>query len=120
MIRLFTKEDFPEIEAWLWERDIPIIPRSLYSPLGAIVPNVACGFLTRTDTSVALVENVISNPKAENRTQAILDIILFLEKEASRLGYKYLWGITQIDNMKAHARSIGAEIVECEMFAKEI
>jgi len=62
--------------------------------VGFIVPDVAYASLYISDSSVAWIENVISNPEAsdEDRDKAIFDINDKIEETAIECGAKWLRG----------------------------
>lgn len=61
MIRRYETTDFPMINAWFNRRGLDIKPEEL-PKIGFIRNNAAAGFLYETGTSVALIENMVTNP----------------------------------------------------------
>lgn len=96
-MRYVEDEDFLEINAWRAARKAAILPADFYGPFGMIVPGVAAGWLSLTDSKVALLENFVTNPKAskEDRNHAITEISACLERIAHQKGYRYLMAITK-------------------------
>lgn len=93
--------DFAEINSWREMRHVPILDKSIYPENGLIEPDCAAGFLTLTNSSVALLENFVSNPQASmrDREKAIATIGLALEERAKKNGAKYLVAWTQSEGI---------------------
>lgn len=121
-MRLVQSKDFIDITRWRAERGVPILSLDFYSMHGLIVDNVAAGFLTRTDTTVAFMENFITNPKAykADREKAVLDILHELEKDATKQGFKYIVGITNHPKIEEYAKLIGGTVLDYKMYGKEL
>lgn len=73
-MRAFEKEeDLVELNSWLIRNgkdplDLPDVPK-----YGMLIPDVACGFICRTDTNVVFLECFVTNPEAspEKRHEAL-------------------------------------------------
>lgn len=82
--------DYEIIAAWGRDRGFPIIPPDHFPEFGIIVENYCVGFLYRTDSKIAWLEWVISNPNTDkvNRSNALDEMIRSLLKEAQDQGFK--------------------------------
>lgn len=122
-IRPFTVCDYDSLMQWYRARAMSPIAFEDLPPTGFIVPDVAAGFLGKTDFQVGFVEAFVTNPRAtpEQRNQA-LDLIAFtVQQEADRSGLRKLYALTMqgciAERAEAHEfRSVG----HFELLAKEI
>ena len=96
-MRPILKSDLATVDKWRAWHGLQPINRRLYPPTGFIIDDVAAGFVTMTDTALALVENVITNPRApvRERDEALKLIITKLERTAYDWGYDFIVGITE-------------------------
>ncbi|MFP2911257.1 hypothetical protein ACLESD_40780 [Pyxidicoccus sp. 3LFB2] len=99
---------FEQIKDWLQFWDELMTPESL-PQTGFIIPGKAAGFMYRTDSTVALIENLVAAPgmSREERTDYIDAIVLAIAEEATRLGFKILVGYTQLDAVVKRAERLG-------------
>jgi len=99
---------FEQLKGWLqfWDESMTqdALPQS-----GFIIPGKAAGFLYRTDSSVALIENLVAAPgmSREERTGYVDAIVAAICAEAARLGFKILLGYTQLDAVVKRAERFG-------------
>jgi|GEM_PF-1117745 hypothetical protein len=99
---------FEQLKGWLqfWNESMTqdALPQS-----GFIIPGKAAGFLYRTDSSVALIENLVAAPgmSREERTGYVDAIVAAICAEAARLGFKLLLGYTQLDAVVKRAERFG-------------
>ena len=108
--RLFDKEkDFKTITSWFDERKIPSLRECELPQIGFIVDGVAACFLYKTDSSIANIENLISNPNStkEDREKALPLILNKILRECLVSGYKTIYGITQAETVVNHADKLG-------------
>lgn len=120
--RKVKETDFVSIERWRSSRGLPPILRQMYAPNGFIVDGVAAGFLTFTDTSVALIENLVTNPEVEKdeREAALSSIIVDCEKMARACDCTYVIGISNRSKIASYARMHGFRISEATLYMKEL
>jgi hypothetical protein len=99
---------FDSIKGWLqlWNESMT---QDALPQTGFIIPGKAAGFLYRTDSSVALIENLVAAPgmSREERTGYVDAIVAAICKEAARLGFKLLLGYTQLDAVVKRAERFG-------------
>lgn len=71
-------------------------PEGWLPPTGLIVEGIIAAFLYMTDSKIAIIENVISNPAASqaDRKHWLLQIASQLEATACERGFRYLTGST--------------------------
>lgn len=121
-MRHVEKDDFQEINLWREQRQAPILSQDFYPQTGLIVDGIAAGFLTMTDTKVALMENFITNPKAykEDRENAVFEILEGLEKIAVQMGFKYVVGFTDHPKIEHYAKMIGGTAMNYKVYGKEL
>jgi hypothetical protein len=122
-MRQVMDSDFKDINEWRAERKAPILPLSWYPNFGMIVEDVAAGFLTITDSDVAILEHFVTNPLAyrDDRMRAIHEIATRLEDEARKRDYKHLIALTSSERIVAHALALKfKEIGPLTMLGKEL
>lgn len=99
---------FDQVSVWMQHRNQLITPDALPKS-GFIIPGKAAGFLYRTDSSMAMIENLVAAPGLgrEERDQAVDDIVLAICAEAARLGFKMLVGTTVLEAVVKRAERLG-------------
>jgi len=81
------ESDHGEIAGWqILRHGLPPPDPKSFPKIGLIEPNLACGFLYRTDSDLAMAEGMYTNPEAplHLRVEAmdrIIDGLLFMAKE---------------------------------------
>ena len=99
---------FEQIKGWLqlWNESMTqdALPR-----IGFIIPGRAAGFLYQTDSSVALIENLVAAPgmTREERSTYVDAIVAAICAEAAKRGFKILLGYTQLDAVVKRAERFG-------------
>lgn len=109
LVRRILELDFDEIEKWFRAREMPVPERSLFPKIGFIVDNIAAGFIYFTDSSVAIIDCYISNPKSDkrNRDEALRAITGALITTAKFHKVKLLKCDTSLDAVKIRAEASG-------------
>jgi hypothetical protein len=109
MIERYTPHHYNMVNNWFKERKGDNIPEAFIPATGFVVPEIAAGFLIKTDCNVCFLEPFIANPNAssEVRDKAIVSILNNLEKEAIKLGFKYVYGISTAPTMIQRAEDNG-------------
>ena len=75
-MRPFIASDLGMVNEWCLAHGREAVPLNRLPGMGLIVPGVACGFLYRTDSTLALLEGFVTNPGASLRSRsAALDAI---------------------------------------------
>jgi hypothetical protein len=114
---------YDTVNDWFYQHKGDSIPEPLLAKTGFIVPGVAVGFLIQTDTDVCFLEPFISNPKAskELRQAGLAAIVDALEHEASRLGYRFVYGVATAPTMIEHGIGRGwVDMGDHKVIAKEL
>jgi len=123
MIRDYVIEDYEQIVSWCEGHEIlppkyDDLPRA-----GYIEPHVAVGFLIWTDTSTAILDFFITNPRvgAVTRARAIESIVLELIARAKALGFRRLKCDSQKSGIKKIAKRFNFNCFgDHTVFCKEI
>jgi hypothetical protein len=109
-MREYTPADYPQLAGWYESRGLkPPRPDQLPS-IGFIVDGVCAGFLYQTDSSIALIEGLVSNQAIGTtlRGESLHLVLSALCKAAKDKGFRTCYGFTQLDAVKARAESTGA------------
>lgn len=95
-MRHYEQKDFNTIKEWVEARGLSLQPESL-SPVGAIVDDLACGFLQLTDNNTFSLEAFATNPEANpwKRAQAMIEIGVSLAALAKRNGFNRVQIVTR-------------------------
>jgi GNAT superfamily N-acetyltransferase len=80
--RAFTEGDYPIIAEWYKARGFPLLPLHMLPQNGAVVEGAAAGFLYLTDSPIAWMEWIVTNPEASGRGEAIKAVVEHLHKVA--------------------------------------
>ena len=93
-LRAFNPLDLDEMNRWYTLRQEPSVRVEMLPRLGFIAPGVAAGFLYQTDSALALVEGLVSNPEALlcRRVKALSMILAALTEAAKDFGFKLVVG----------------------------
>lgn len=96
-MRRYHPRDYGEIAGWYAARGEPAPPPDTLPVIGILCPGIACGFLMRTDSSVALIEGMATNPAAPlfARHRAIGRILDALVEEAKSEGFRHVVGMAR-------------------------
>ena len=107
-VRYVREEHFEQIRSWLRFRSEDIVPKALPEN-GFIVPGKAAGFLYRTDSSVAWIENIVAAPglSREERSEAVDAVFTAIIERARELGFELLVGYTVLDAVVQRAQRFG-------------
>lgn len=91
---------------------------------GLIVDGVAAGTMYLLDSSIAMIDNLVTNPEAssENRHLAIVEILAGLDVLAVKLDRKHLLAYPKDLGMISHAKLHGFEAREtgCVLMTKTL
>ena len=83
-LRRFQPEDYEEVSQWWRAHGWAPVPLQALPVTGLIVPGIAAGWLYKTDSSLAWLEWLVTNPNAagEARHAALNEVIEAALKEA--------------------------------------
>lgn len=104
---------FSQVLAWFQEYDEAVTQDEL-PQLGYIVPGKAAGFLYRTDSSLCWIESLVASKQLskEERSEALDAIVMALARDARRLGFKTMMGLTQLEAVVQRALRLGFVYVD--------
>lgn len=78
--------DLPVIQHWCWKRGVPQLEAKFLPEIGLICPGLCAGFLFKTDSKVAMIGNLISNPQAKKESRSLaLDLLIEMLYNRGRL-----------------------------------
>ena len=103
------KYDLPGLRHWAWKRGVPQPEADFLPRIGLICPAYCAGFLFQTDSKVAMIGNLISNPqsKKEWRSQA-LDLLIEMLYNRGRLeGFKRITIAANLPHVKERYLRLG-------------
>jgi hypothetical protein len=88
-MRPFRSVDLDTINTWYNRRGLSVRTPDELPSIGLIEPDVAVGFLCRSECKRAFIENYVTNPEAPRkaRAQAIDDITAGLLEQAKHRGF---------------------------------
>lgn len=123
VIRSYYRADLSDLQDWLELRGLPRAEAHWFPSIGFIAPGLAVGFLFQTDSSLAFLDNYISNPTADSFRvgRAVSKITDRLLAKAEQLGFDYVKCATDKGSVKKMALRKGFKNVgEHTCFFKEI
>jgi hypothetical protein len=112
--RYFEAEDYDNIVKWwnFWRFPAPSL--EMLSSIGIIVSldgvDIVCGWLYTTNSAMAHVEFIVSNPEVRDRdvrAAAIIGLINELCISAKELGYKYAYTTLVNKNLQNKFKDYG-------------
>jgi hypothetical protein len=109
-----SEKHYSLIATWWHQRKLPIIPEDFLPKTGFIIPGYAACFLYKTDSSVAILENLISEPKCKphERDHALDLVILGCMAEAFRSGFSVVQGFTPLRKVRARMEKLNFKVSE--------
>lgn len=102
------------LKQWLLGWELPLTMLDVLPPHGVIVPELATGFLYRTDSQVAIADGFVGNPAAAtaDRNQALDAVTVAIEELGRELGHRYIWAYSGrpeiVERARRHSWDIGA------------
>lgn len=120
-MRRFQPKDLAIVNGWFKGHGQRKLTPDELPKTGAIVDDVAAGFLYLTDSSVSFLENFVSNPKASDRdvAKAIDKMVNELVKISVNGDRKKIFAFSKLDsiiNAVKKSRSVG----EYKMISREV
>lgn len=117
-MRLFVDDDIEALNAWYAAHGMPGVQRRVLPTTGFVVEGVAAGFFYRTDSGLALVHHLVTNPAANRRDRhrAVHEIVRACQDLARQLGLAGLLAWTNVPSVikvatKAGARPLGTVVL---------
>jgi len=108
-LKRVTSKDFPMIVRWYRKRGLtPPDPRAL-SDVGFVADGRAAAWLYLTNSNMAMIEGVISDPESTPslRKESINKLIGFIIDFALQLGYTQIIGVTKHPSMQELGKKYG-------------
>lgn len=88
-LRLYRPGDYPTVKQWWEEWGWQPVPEHALPPVGALVEDIACAWLYRTDSSIAIIDWFVTNKQArDGRQEAKAAIIHALSDIARHQGFQ--------------------------------
>ncbi len=109
MVRYYTQDDYEMVMSWLDAREMPRVHPNVLSTLGFIIPDVAVIWLYATNSDMCNLENLYSNPSAENKNQQVNFLLDTAIKAAKQMNYKFVQSVTRSPAVIKHALKFGAK-----------
>jgi len=99
-IRKYERSDYPIVCEWWSMHKWPNIPASMLPSTGFIIDKVCAGFLYKTDSTIGILEFIISNPNSDVqiRSNGLNLLIETLVAEAKVNGMSAIF--TSVNNNK--------------------
>lgn len=116
--RKYEKSDYKTVSSWWNERGWTVLPESSLPATGVIAegPNgpIACAWLYKTDSDIALVEWMISSPTSTHmeRAIAIPQVLEALTNEAKSSGYRCLFTWTNHASLQERFTQSGYQVAD--------
>lgn len=101
MVRLFKESDYETVVSWWQSRSWPVLPREFLPATGYVVEGICAGFLYQTDSKIAWLEFIISNPATspDDRAKALDSLIQHAVEDAKLKGFKIVFTSTNHDKL---------------------
>jgi hypothetical protein len=122
-MRLFDSDDYETLCVWFLGRGMVPPPLSSFPKTGFIEDMCAAGFLVETDTTVACIDFMISNPECapKKRSEAIDNVAKMLIDHAKRKNYKYVKCATVLQSVVKRSEKLGFNLLgEFKTLIKEL
>lgn len=94
---------------WLDKRGMDRIDKTVLSNTGFIIPGICCCFLYLNNSSVCFLENLFSNPEAEDREENIKFMVDTALKAAKDFKYKYVQAVTSNKRVIKYGTILGTK-----------
>lgn len=108
-IRAYKETDYEEVMTWLDKRGMDRIDKTVLSNTGFIIPGICCCFLYLNNSSVCFLENLFSNPEAEDREENIKFMVDTALKAAKDFKYKYVQAVTSNKRVIKYGTILGTK-----------
>lgn len=123
LARQYLEFDYTQISHWFMDRKMNPPSRLELPSIGFIVDDYCEGFLIRTDTNTAIIDFMVTNPKADKlyRKQAMDKVVKALISMAKRKNFHKVKCDSQIPSIKEKAIELGfTNLGSYDSFYKEI
>lgn len=101
--------DYELIVGWYEARGLQAPPADFLSGTGYIMDDRVAAWLYKTDSTVAMIEGVISDPKTvpSLRHQSLTKLCAFMVDAATMLGFNHIIGMTKHSSIANICESLG-------------
>lgn len=116
-LRKYTNLDYWTLTSWWHLHDWPCPDQEMLPETGFIVEDICAGFLYKTDSKIALLEFIISNPQTtkEKRANGLDILITALCEEAKKLEFKAIFTSVQHKKLIQRYENHGFVIADNDM-----
>ncbi|NBO22950.1 hypothetical protein EBU94_06400 [bacterium] len=103
-----NSENYIILTEWWKGHEWPAIPFEMLPKIGYIVNNEVAGFIYSTDSSICMIEWIISDPKSnkDSRRKSLSFLLNFLCEKAKEMNYKMCFTYTKnlglINNLESN------------------
>lgn len=106
---VYKPRHYPIIAKWYTERGLPAPKMSTLSDTGFILDNRVAGWLYMTNSKLAMIEGIISNPQSipSLRKTSLLRLCALLVDTALALGYTDIIGISEHPSVLEVGKKLG-------------
>jgi hypothetical protein len=119
-IAFFKEEDIAEVNSWRKARGCASVDDESFPKIGFIIHEVAAVFVYLTDSNIAMVEGLISNPSAGimERGHGIKKLVNMAQAAAENMRERVVV-IIENDGVSKLALGLGFKSIgKCELFIK--
>lgn len=116
----FKKEDIKEVNDWYLKRRLPALEEDSFPQVGFVIRGIAAIFIYLTDSNIALIEGLISNPEVSflKRGRALMSLIHTAHAAAQNLRERVVVLVKE-ESVEALALSLGyASIGKYELLVR--
>lgn len=121
--RSYSDDDYEVISGWYKARLLTVPEKDYLPKVGFIVDDIACGFIYKTDSLIAILDMYVTNPHASDidRKKALEMVTTLLICHAQACHLKAIKADTKYDAIKLLAMEHGFNYLgEYSSFFKEI
>jgi hypothetical protein len=95
-MRPYTRADYAELASWYLDRELGIPDPEMLPANGAFEPGVGAVFLYRTDSSIGILDGLVTNPRVGLRARAkfVRDGVMYLETLGLELNIRHFAAYT--------------------------
>lgn len=124
MLERVTPDHLPMIQEWCKLRGMSEFPDGWLPPTGFVFAKIAAAFLYKTDSSVAYMECVITNPDTTKteRYMALDQVTEAICEEAKAQGFRFLLGWSDNSSLIGHAKALGFSVIgpDCKVLFRRL
>lgn len=109
LLRKYRKEDYKMICSWYEKRGSRAPSESTLSDLGWIADDRVAGWLYITNSNMAMIEGIVSDPDTvpSLRRESLEKLCAFMVDVSMSLGYTHIFGITRHPSIDRICQKLG-------------